>query len=171
MESNDSKCLINSSCMHSESFARGDLTWTTFFLLLFCCLWGEGGIKYHYKQAIIGPPAKRHLNGVSLRADNDPTLNAGLWLYAYLIEMQASLLTFCIQQIRTGIYLDKGWKVTCLYSLTLIIYVPNRSVSQSAKNAFSPGLLISTSFPPSSLQAAWKNPLSINGSYLLLMFI
>ena len=27
---------------------------------------GEGGSKYHYKGAIIDPPAKRHLNGVSL---------------------------------------------------------------------------------------------------------
>ena len=25
---------------------------------------GEGGSKYHYLRAIIGPPAKRHLNGV-----------------------------------------------------------------------------------------------------------
>ena len=30
----------------------------------------------HYKRAIIGPPAKRHLNGVTWRANNDPTLNA-----------------------------------------------------------------------------------------------
>ena len=28
--------------------------------------WGDRGSKYHYKWAIIGPPAKRHLNGVSL---------------------------------------------------------------------------------------------------------
>ena len=35
---------------------------------------GEGGSKYHYKQAIIGLPAKRH----GWRADDGPTLNAGL---------------------------------------------------------------------------------------------
>ena len=26
----------------------------------------KGWEKYHYKRAVIGPPAKRHLNGVSL---------------------------------------------------------------------------------------------------------
>ena len=35
--------------------------------------------KYHYKQrAIIDPPAKRHLMAFHWRADDDPTLNAGL---------------------------------------------------------------------------------------------
>ena len=29
-------------------------------------------------RANIGPPAKRHLNGVRLRADDGPILNAGL---------------------------------------------------------------------------------------------
>ena len=36
------------------------------------------GFKYRYKWAIIRSPAKRHLNGVSLGADDGPTLNAGL---------------------------------------------------------------------------------------------
>ena len=43
------------------------------FLLffLFCFFLGGGvmrgeRIQYHYKWAIIGPPAKRHLNGISL---------------------------------------------------------------------------------------------------------
>ena len=40
----------------------------------FSCL-GEGGSKYHYKRAIIGPPAKRHLNGVPWRADDGPKVN------------------------------------------------------------------------------------------------
>ena len=36
------------------------------------------GSEYHYERAIIGPPPKRHLNGVSLAgADDGPTLNAG----------------------------------------------------------------------------------------------
>ena len=30
---------------------------------VFLGLWGEGGFKYHYKRAIIRPPAKLHLNG------------------------------------------------------------------------------------------------------------
>ena len=32
----------------------------------------------HYKRAIIGPQAKRHLNGVSWCANDDPTLNVCL---------------------------------------------------------------------------------------------
>ena len=28
--------------------------------------WEDQNSKYHHKRAIIGPPAKRHLNGVSL---------------------------------------------------------------------------------------------------------
>ena len=35
---------------------------------------GEDPLKW----AITGPPAKPHLNGVSLAGDNDPNLNAGL---------------------------------------------------------------------------------------------
>ena len=34
--------------------------------LFFLSLWGEEGSKYHYKGAIMGPPAKRHFYGVSL---------------------------------------------------------------------------------------------------------
>ena len=51
-----------------------------FFLLFFVCLllFFLGRMKYHYKRTIIGPPAKRHLNGVSLAADDGPTMNAGL---------------------------------------------------------------------------------------------
>ena len=46
----------------------------------------EGGSKCQYKRAIVGPPAKRHFNGVSLaailmafcwRTDNGPTLDSG----------------------------------------------------------------------------------------------
>ena len=32
-------------------------------------------IKYHYKRATVGPPAKRHFAG---RFDDDPILNASL---------------------------------------------------------------------------------------------
>ena len=34
--------------------------------------------EYHYKRAIIGQLAKRHLMVFRWRADDDPTLNAGL---------------------------------------------------------------------------------------------
>ena len=50
------------SCADPESFDRGVHFWQCFF---FSC-WGERRSKYHYKRAIIGPPAKRHLNGASL---------------------------------------------------------------------------------------------------------
>ena len=40
-------------------------------ILFFFSWWGDRGSKYHYKWAIIGPPAKHHLNGVSM---------AGRWL-------------------------------------------------------------------------------------------
>ena len=56
----------------SRKFCQGGPTLTTFFYW-----WGERWSKYNYKQAIIGPPAKRHLNG--------PILNAGLttlWLFS-----------------------------------------------------------------------------------------
>ena len=38
----------------------------------------EGGSKYNYKRAIIGPPVKRHKVVFLWRADDGPTLNAGL---------------------------------------------------------------------------------------------
>ena len=45
-------------------------------------------IQYHYKQAIIGPPAKFHLpvDVLRWRADDGPTLNAGfaaLWFLGH----------------------------------------------------------------------------------------
>ena len=36
------------------------------FVIVFFRWRGERGSKYHYKRAIINPPAKRHLNGISL---------------------------------------------------------------------------------------------------------
>ena len=46
----------------------------------------EEGSKYHYLRAIIGQPAKRHLDGVSMayRADDGPTLNADLVAFGFL---------------------------------------------------------------------------------------
>ena len=37
--------------------------------------------KYHYKRAIIGPPVKRHLMAFRWRADDGPSLNAGLGFF------------------------------------------------------------------------------------------
>ena len=49
------------ACTEPESFFRVGPTMT----FLFCCFVDEG-TKYHEKRAIIGPPAKRHLNDVLL---------------------------------------------------------------------------------------------------------
>ena len=51
------------TCVDPESFARGD---PTFFFSFFFSLMREEESKYHYSWSIIGPPARRHLNGVSL---------------------------------------------------------------------------------------------------------
>ena len=67
------------SCADPESRARGgSILACIFFSCLCVCVGGGGGVvvtrtlvrkerssKYHYKRAIIDPPAKRHLNGVS----------------------------------------------------------------------------------------------------------
>ena len=51
------------SCADPDSFLRGCPTLTT---LLFIVLVDMGRrYKYHYEWAIIDPPAKRNLNGVS----------------------------------------------------------------------------------------------------------
>ena len=64
------------ACADPESFVRGVLLLQSFFFLKIIYLffyflfffdeWREDPNKYHYKRAIISPPSKRHLNGVSL---------------------------------------------------------------------------------------------------------
>ena len=52
-----------------ENFVRGGITQLWHFcVFFFFSWWGERGSKYiyHLKRTIIGPPAKRHLNDVSL---------------------------------------------------------------------------------------------------------
>ena len=51
--------IIFSPCADSESFVRGGPNLTTIFYID----GREDPNKYHYKQPIIDPPAKRHLNG------------------------------------------------------------------------------------------------------------
>ena len=56
------------------------------FYSLFCCCFFKlmrGGSKYHFKGAIIGPPAKLHLNGVSLAGWLWPGIEC--WLGSFLI--------------------------------------------------------------------------------------
>ena len=57
------RILISPSapCADPGNFVRGGPTLTHFLSLM-----RGGRSKYHYKRAIIGPPAKRHLNDVSL---------------------------------------------------------------------------------------------------------
>ena len=59
------------TCADQEHFVRGAVQLRLFLFLLFLVLKvgvGGGGkeSKYHYKQAVISPPAKRHLNGILL---------------------------------------------------------------------------------------------------------
>ena len=50
------------TCVDPEIFIWGGPTSTVFW----GGWWGKEEFRYHYKWAIIGPPAKRHLNGVLL---------------------------------------------------------------------------------------------------------
>ena len=73
--------LMTDSYMHvriQKVLSEGDQLWQHFFNW-----WGEGGSKYHYKRAIIGPPAKRHLNGVSLACRWWPNIEC--WLEWFVI--------------------------------------------------------------------------------------
>ena len=61
-------------------FVRGWPTLRKIFLLVDEGGGGGGRIqKYHYKRAIIGPPAKRHLNGVSLACQWSPNIECLAW--------------------------------------------------------------------------------------------
>ena len=77
--------------MHGSKkfYQRGPTLPTFFFLCLFCR--EERRSKYHNMRANIGPPAKRHLNGVSLTCRWLPNIER--WL--------GSLVLF--QGIRTSI--------------------------------------------------------------------
>ena len=72
---------------------------------VFCCCffswWWEGGSKYHYKRAIIGPPAKRHLNGVSLAGPWFPNIEC--WFCSFVIfSGSGPVLLFVIFQRGSG---------------------------------------------------------------------
>ena len=62
------------TCADPESFVWGGQLFSW---------WGEEGSKYHYQRSIIGPPAKRHLNGVSLACRCWPNLEC--WLDSFVI--------------------------------------------------------------------------------------
>ena len=76
------------SCADPESFVRGGPIFKCFFLCVFCfCFvfswYGEVGSKFHYHRAIIGPPAKCHLNGVLLGCRWWPNIEC--WLGSFVI--------------------------------------------------------------------------------------
>ena len=58
-------------------FLRGSPTLRRFFFRLM------SGSKYHLNLAIIGPPAKRHLNGVSLAGQCWPNIEC--WLGSFVL--------------------------------------------------------------------------------------
>ena len=73
-------------CMRgSRKFFRGGPISTAFFKL-------KRGSKYHEKRAIIGPLAKRHLNGVSLPCQWGPNIECWLGSFAIFQGIQTVLL-------------------------------------------------------------------------------
>ena len=69
----------------SRKFCQGRSNFDEFFFVFFCFItwWGEEGSKYHFKRAINGPPAKRHLNGVSLAGRWWPNIEC--WIVSFFI--------------------------------------------------------------------------------------
>ena len=58
---------IDLFCPHNACMETEVQLWRCFFCFcIFLVWWRKEGSKYHYKRAINSPPAKRHLNGVSL---------------------------------------------------------------------------------------------------------
>ena len=53
------------------------------YVFFFFFWWREKGSKYHCKRAIIGPPVKRHLNGVSLADRLWPNIEC--WLGSFVV--------------------------------------------------------------------------------------
>ena len=70
---------VTTTCADPESIVRGGPTLTKFFFSIM----GEELSKYHFKRAIFGPPAKRHLNGVSLACRLRPKIES--WLGSFTI--------------------------------------------------------------------------------------
>ena len=67
------------ACADPESFSRGDPTLTTFFLVDD----GREDPNTTLSGAIIGPPAKRHFNGVSLAGRWWPNIEC--WLGSFVV--------------------------------------------------------------------------------------
>ena len=63
---------------------EGVQLWQRFFFLFFFW-WGERLFKKHLKWAIIGPPAKRHLNSILLTGTDQWWPNIEFWLCSFVI--------------------------------------------------------------------------------------
>ena len=74
------------TCADPESFVGGGPLLTTFFFSFVFLEGREDPSQYHYKRAIIDPPAKRHLNGVSMACRYWPKIEC--WL-GILVIFQA----------------------------------------------------------------------------------
>ena len=78
-----------------NGFQKTDVLYAFFLFLPFIIIcsfffswWGERGSKCHKKQAIIGPPVKRHWNGISLAGRW--WANIKCWLGSFAIFQGAS---------------------------------------------------------------------------------
>ena len=67
---------------NQKFMSEGVQLWQRF--LLFFLLMREGGSKYHFKRVTIGPPAKRHIIGVSLAGRYWPNIEC--WLGTFVIS-------------------------------------------------------------------------------------
>ena len=78
--------IVGTCVRGSRKFCRRGSTLITFF-----SWWGEVGSKYDYKWATIGPPAKRHFNGVSLTFRWWPNIECGLGSFVIFQEIRTSI--------------------------------------------------------------------------------
>ena len=79
--------------MHAQIqkvFSEGVQFFWCFFVCFFSWL-GENWSKYHYKHAIMGPPAKRHLNGFLLAGRWWPNTECWLVSFAVLQGIQTNI--------------------------------------------------------------------------------
>ena len=91
--------------LHSQKvlFVRGGREGGSNFDNVFFSWWWKRGSRHHYKRAIIGPPVKHHLNGVSL-IDNPTSVtyirslpNMECWLGSFVILRGTGLV--CLETL------------------------------------------------------------------------
>ena len=85
------------SCADPPNVVRGGQILTTFFF----SLWGEGGSKYLYWRAMIGPPEKRHSMAFRWRHDDSPTLVSAIFQDIRTCIARKSYIFVMFQGVRT----------------------------------------------------------------------